>query len=691
MTPAGDRSKRDPVRWRRAAFAAGPRRIPLPDHCASVALRLPLSLGCRSLPPRRRSLAFDPDGRSSARRRRARDDARSRRHRRRWPAAAGDPGAAGRCKALRDDALALRRRAGVRHRRRRRRVRRARRGRRGARRRRQAASRSPSTTASARELRPPRSPRCALFSPDRAARLAAAQRAAGRRRRRRCAAARARRWQTEPDAEVKRELALAQAARRPRARRDADARLAAVQRAGDERASRRPRRAARALLEKKRDGSSPSRTRRVRTAAALSLRHDRVAARVGEIVGARLHRPLAGQRAAARRARPRHHLRPDGRHQHGARRDADDRRLRDLRRAERCSALLPGAARLVRRWPRCPSAFVVAARWSASLIERTRDPLPVRPPARDAARDLGLSPGPDPDGAHASSARRTSRSPNPSWMSGGIEMLRRPRAALQPHRHHRLRRLAVLPCMWLVLNAHAARARSCAPSRRTAAWPAAWASPPARVDMLAFGLGSGIAGLGGVALSQIGNVGPELGQGYIVDSFMVVVLGGVGQLAGTVVGRARPRRRQQAARGLAGAVLAKIVVLVLHHPVHPEAPAGPVRAQGPARSTHERSRGGRRGILGDARRWSSAARRSRIARWSRVVRRAASSGAGAAPRRARRPPAAPVGLPRARCSASSCATRWSRSRWTWSGATPASSASATACSSRSAATPWACT
>ena len=52
--------------------------------------------------------------------------------------------------------------------------------------------------------------------------------------------------------------------------------------------------------------------------------------------------------------------------------------------------------------------------------------------------------------------------------------------------------------------------------------------------MLAFGLGSGIAGLAGCALSQIGNVGPDLGQSYIVDSFMVVVLGGVGQLAGTV-------------------------------------------------------------------------------------------------------------------------------------------------------------
>jgi len=45
-----------------------------------------------------------------------------------------------------------------------------------------------------------------------------------------------------------------------------------------------------------------------------------------------------------------------------------------------------------------------------------------------------------------------------------------------------------------------------------------------RVDLFTFGIGSGIAGLGGVALSQLGNVGPELGQTYIVDAFMVVVL-----------------------------------------------------------------------------------------------------------------------------------------------------------------------
>ena len=56
-----------------------------------------------------------------------------------------------------------------------------------------------------------------------------------------------------------------------------------------------------------------------------------------------------------------------------------------------------------------------------------------------------------------------------------------------------------------------------------------------RIDALAFGLGSGIAGIAGVALSQIDNVSPNLGQSYIIDSFMVVVFGGVGNLWGTLV------------------------------------------------------------------------------------------------------------------------------------------------------------
>ena len=84
----------------------------------------------------------------------------------------------------------------------------------------------------------------------------------------------------------------------------------------------------------------------------------------------------------------------------------------------------------------------------------------------------------------------------------------------------------------------------------------------ARVDTYAFALGSGIAGLAGCALSQVGNVGPDLGQAYIVDSFMVVVLGGVGQLAGTVYAALGLGVLNKFLEGWAGAVLAKIAVLV---------------------------------------------------------------------------------------------------------------------------------
>jgi urea transport system permease protein len=82
-----------------------------------------------------------------------------------------------------------------------------------------------------------------------------------------------------------------------------------------------------------------------------------------------------------------------------------------------------------------------------------------------------------------------------------------------------------------------------------------------KVDMLTFGIGSGVAGLGGVALSQLGNVGPELGQTYIVDSFMVVVLGGVGKLAGTLAGALGLGIVNKVLEPAAGAVLGKIIIL----------------------------------------------------------------------------------------------------------------------------------
>jgi urea transport system permease protein len=84
-----------------------------------------------------------------------------------------------------------------------------------------------------------------------------------------------------------------------------------------------------------------------------------------------------------------------------------------------------------------------------------------------------------------------------------------------------------------------------------------------RVDALTFGLGSGVAGIAGVALSQVGNVSPNLGQLYIVDSFMVVVFGGVGNLAGTVVAAMSIGVLNKFMEPVAGAVLGKVVVLVL--------------------------------------------------------------------------------------------------------------------------------
>jgi urea transport system permease protein len=87
--------------------------------------------------------------------------------------------------------------------------------------------------------------------------------------------------------------------------------------------------------------------------------------------------------------------------------------------------------------------------------------------------------------------------------------------------------------------------------------------PTSRVDALTFGLGSGIAGLAGVALSQIDNVSPNLGQSYIIDSFLVVVFGGVGNLWGTLVGALSLGVANKLLEPYAGAVLGKILLLVI--------------------------------------------------------------------------------------------------------------------------------
>ena len=149
---------------------------------------------------------------------------------------------------------------------------------------------------------------------------------------------------------------------------------------------------------------------------------------------------------------------------------------------------------------------------------------------------------------------------NPDWLSGGWQI----NAALTlPYNRIAIIGfvLAILLLTWLLLNKTRLGlfVRAVTQNRRMADCVGV---PTGRVDMLAFGLGSGIAGLGGVALSQIGNVGPDLGQGYIVDSFMVVVLGGVGQLAGTVLGAMGLGMVNKVLEPQIGAVLGKIVILV---------------------------------------------------------------------------------------------------------------------------------
>ena len=150
---------------------------------------------------------------------------------------------------------------------------------------------------------------------------------------------------------------------------------------------------------------------------------------------------------------------------------------------------------------------------------------------------------------------------NPGWLSGGLQVL--PNLVLP---YNRLAVIlfvfAVLGLTWLLLN-KTRLGLSVRAVTQNRAMADCCGVPTGRIDMLAFGLGSGIAGLGGVALSQLGNVGPELGQGYIIDSFLVVVLGGVGQLAGTVAAAFGLGILNKVLEPQIGAVLGKILILVL--------------------------------------------------------------------------------------------------------------------------------
>ena len=149
---------------------------------------------------------------------------------------------------------------------------------------------------------------------------------------------------------------------------------------------------------------------------------------------------------------------------------------------------------------------------------------------------------------------------NPAFMSGGLEVLAN--VVLPWSRIWIVAfAVAIVAGTWLVL----ARTRLGLYIRgvtQNRAMASCVGVRTGRVDTWAFGLGSGLAGLAGCALSQIGNVGPELGQSYIVDSFLVVVLGGVGQLAGTVYAALGLGLASKLLESWSGAVLAKIALLV---------------------------------------------------------------------------------------------------------------------------------
>lgn len=150
---------------------------------------------------------------------------------------------------------------------------------------------------------------------------------------------------------------------------------------------------------------------------------------------------------------------------------------------------------------------------------------------------------------------------NPGWMSGGLEVLSN---LTLPYNRLAIIAFAVLVLIGVTLLIARTRmglfVRSVTQNRPMAS---CMGVNTARVDTMAFSLGAGIAGLAGCALSQVGNVGPDLGQSYIVDSFMVVVLGGVGQIAGTVYAALGLGLFNKLLEGWTGAVLAKIFVLVM--------------------------------------------------------------------------------------------------------------------------------
>ncbi len=305
-------------------------------------------------------------------------------------------------------------------------------------------------------------------------------------------------------------------------------------------------------------------------------RVDRQSPRAVEQRAERLVRALARLGAAARRDRPRHHVRRDGRHQHGAWRDGDARRLHDLRGAGDHPLALSRPVRLCRCSSPCRSRSCSPG-CVGIVIERCVIRFLYGRPLETLLATWGIS-------LILQQAVRTAFGPtnkevgNPSWMSGAFEL---GGITITYNR------------MWIIVFTLAVfvallgllrftrlglEMRAVTQNRQMAA---SMGIRTARIDALTFGLGSGIAGIAGVALSQIDNVSPNLGQGYIIDSFLVVVFGGVGNLWGTLVARLHARHRQQVPRAVRRRGARQDRDPGVHHPVHPEAPARAVRPQGP--------------------------------------------------------------------------------------------------------------
>ncbi|GAB6997938.1 MAG: urea transport system permease protein [Bradyrhizobium sp.] len=205
-----------------------------------------------------------------------------------------------------------------------------------------------------------------------------------------------------------------------------------------------------------------------------------------------------------------------------------------------------------------PLAFLVAG-FIGVLIERTIIRFLYGRPLETLLATWGLS-------LVLQQAVRTAFGPtnrevgNPSWMSGAFEL------GQITITYNRLWILCFTLAVFAILlamlryTALGLEMRAVTQNRRMAA---SMGIATSRVDALTFGLGSGIAGIAGVALSQIDNVSPNLGQSYIIDSFMVVVFGGVGNLWGTLVGAFTLGIANKFLEPVAGAVLGKIAILVL--------------------------------------------------------------------------------------------------------------------------------